>query len=69
MEPTNRRETGARPSALKRYGPWIAILVVIVVIGGVVLLTNSSDDSSNDKASDSTGSVKTSGGPAPRQHW
>ena len=36
MEPTNRRETGGRPSPWKRYGPFIAIVVVIAVIGGIV---------------------------------
>ena len=37
MEPTNRRETGTRPSAMKRYGPFIGIVVVIAIIVGVVI--------------------------------
>ncbi len=61
MEPTNRRETGARPSAMRRYGPWIAIAVVIVLIGGALLLTNKSDD--NNKKPAASGPVKTTGGP------
>ncbi len=36
MEPTNRRETGTRPSAMKRYGPFIAIVVVLAIVGVVI---------------------------------
>ncbi len=38
MEPTNRRETGTRPSAMKRYGPFIAIVVVIAIVVGVIAI-------------------------------
>jgi hypothetical protein len=64
MEPTNRRSTGTRPCALKRYGPFIAIIVVIAVIVGVVLATSGGDD--NDKKAsngNNSGNVSTSGGP------
>lgn len=60
MEPTNRRTTGARPSAMKRYGPFIAIIVVIAVIVGVVIATSGGDDN---EATDNGNDVSTSGGP------
>src|SRR4051812_24749927 len=64
MEPTNRRPTGNRPSAMKRYGPFIAIVVVIAVIVGVVLITSGGDDDKKaDNASNSTTDISTSGGP------
>jgi Periplasmic binding protein len=63
MEPTNRRETGTRPSAMKRYGPWIAIVVVVAVIGAVVLLTNTSDNGKSSPTADTSGAVNTTGGP------
>ena len=64
MEPTNRRETGARPSAMKRYGPWIAIVVVIVLVGGGLLLFEKDDSKSTDNnAATTAGAVKTTGGP------
>ncbi len=62
MEPTNRRETGTRPSALKRYGPFIAIIVVIAIVVGVLVVTGGSDDT-KDKKADNSADVKTSGGP------
>src|SRR4029453_6694752 len=61
MEPTNRRETGTRPSAMKRYGPFVAIIVVIAIVVGVLVLTGGDDD--KDKTADDNGQVKTSGGP------
>ncbi len=64
MEPTNRRETGTRPSAMKRYGPFIGILVVIAIIVGVVIAIGGSDDSSNNKqANTNGGAISTAGGP------
>jgi hypothetical protein len=60
MEPTNRRETGTRPSAMKRYGPFLAIVVVIAIVAVVLVLVGGGDD--DDSASDS-GDVKTSAGP------
>lgn len=63
MEPTNRRETGTRPSAMKRYGPFIAIVVVIVsVLLGFKLFGGGSDKKAK-KASDSNGKISTAGGP------
>lgn len=62
MEPTNRRETGTRPSAMKRYGPFVAIIVVILIVVGVLVVTGGSDDKDK-KADNSNGQVKTSGGP------
>ena len=61
MEPTNRRETGTRTSAMKRYGPFVAIIVVIAVVVGVLVLTGG-DDSSKKKAN-TNGQVNTSAGP------
>jgi hypothetical protein len=62
MEPTNRRETGTRPSAMKRYGPIIAIVVVIAIVAVVLVVAGGGgDDDNNDQASNSP--VKTSGGP------
>src|SRR3954452_3490447 len=63
MEPTNRRPTGSRPSAMKRYGPFIAIVVVIAVIVGVVLITSGGDDDKNADNGNTSGNVSTSGGP------
>ena len=60
MEPTNRRETGTRPSAMKRYGPFIAIIVVIAIVGAVIAIAGGGSDSKKKAAS---GSVQTSGGP------
>jgi hypothetical protein len=60
MEPTNRRETGTRPSAMKRYGPFVAILVVIAIVVVVLVVVGGGDDG-DDEATD--GSVQTSGGP------
>ncbi|MGZ4734390.1 MAG: ABC transporter substrate-binding protein [Acidimicrobiia bacterium] len=62
MEPTNRRETGTRPSAMKRYGPFIAIVVVIAIVVAVVAIAGGGGDSSNKKA-DTNGQISTSGGP------
>ena len=55
MEPTNRRETGGRPSPWKRYGPIIAIVAVIAVIGGIVLISNKGDSSSSSTTTSTTG--------------
>ncbi len=64
MEPTNRRETGTRPSAMKRYGPFIAIVVVIAVVVGIVIATSGGGDDNNKKADNAaTANVSTSGGP------
>jgi hypothetical protein len=60
MEPTNRRETGTRPSAMKRYGPFIAIIVVIAIVGAVIAIAGGGSDS---KKKAESGSVQTSGGP------
>jgi hypothetical protein len=61
MEPTGRRETGSRPSALKRYGPFVAILVVIAIVAVVLVVAGGSDDDGGDEAAES--SVQTEGGP------
>jgi hypothetical protein len=61
MEPTNRRETGTKPSAMKRYGPFLAILVVIAIVAVVLVVVGGGGDDDNNEASD--GGVKTSGGP------
>src|SRR3954469_22364168 len=62
MEPTNRRPTGTRPSAMKRYGPFIAIVVVIAVVVGIVIATSGGGD--DDKKADNTNAdISTSGGP------
>src|SRR3954452_14009142 len=63
MEPTNRRPTGSRPSAMKRYGPFIAIVVVIAVIVGVVLITSGGDDDKKADNGNTSGNISTSGGP------
>lgn len=63
MEPTNRRETGTRPSAMKRYGPFIGIIVVIAIIVGVVIATGGGDDDNKDKKADTNGTISTAGGP------
>jgi hypothetical protein len=60
MEPTNRRETGSRPSAMKRYGPFIAIIVVIAIVAVVLVVAGGGGDDDNE-ATDSP--VQTSGGP------
>lgn len=61
MEPTNRRETGTRPSAMKRYGPLIAIVVVIAIVGVVIALAGGGGD--DDKKAADNSPVKTTGGP------
>jgi hypothetical protein len=61
MEPTNRRETGTRPSAMKRYGPLIAIVIVLAIVGVVIAIAGGGGDDDNKKAD--SGPVKTSGGP------
>jgi hypothetical protein len=61
MEPTNRRETGTRPSAMKRYGPFVAILVVIAIVVVVLVAVGGGDDDGGGEATD--GSVQASGGP------
>ncbi len=61
MEPTNRRETGTRPSAMKRYGPFVAIVVVIAIVVAVIAIAGGG--SSDKKTTADTGPVTTTGGP------
>src|SRR5215470_7386593 len=67
MEPTNRRETGTRPSPWKRYGPFIAIVVVLAIVGVIIAVAGGGggDDSSgkNNEASGSGTDINTAGGP------
>ena len=60
MEPTNRRETGTRPSAMKRYGPFVAIVVVIAIVVGVMLAGRRATTARSRRQAD-TGPVKTTG--------
>src|SRR6478672_9237348 len=66
MEPTNRRETGTRPSAWKRYGPFIAIVVVLAIVGVIIAIAGSgggSDNSNKNKQAASGTDITTAGGP------
>jgi hypothetical protein len=48
---------------MRRYGPWIAIVVVLAVIGAVVAITQSGGSDNSATPSSTSGSVKTAGGP------
>jgi hypothetical protein len=59
MEPTNRRQTGgSKPSAMKRYGPLIAIVLVVAIAIAVFVAVGSGDD---DKTTTSTTSGSAAG--------
>jgi hypothetical protein len=62
MEPTNRRSTGgSKPSALKRYGPLLAVVVVIAVAVVVFLVVGGGDD--DDSTTPTTGGGSAGSGP------
>jgi hypothetical protein len=61
MEPTNRRQTGgSRPSALKRYGPLVAIVVVVAIAVIVFVAVGGGGD---DDTTSSTTTAKGGSGP------
>lgn len=64
MEPTSGRPTGtprARASAMKRYGPLIAIAVVVVLVVGGILVFGGKDDNKTGSTTTTEGGTTAAG--------